>query len=141
MQIDSSANRTGSDCASAVECAMTVRMPISRQVRITRSAISPRLAIRILWNTRLLRLEHRWHALPLVHALCQAKQRPALWVEIPERRLDDDVAGKLGVLRGTRLPSRLHVPVVDHDRDRLGRHIDVADRDPPAPRSRDAGVQ
>src|SRR5215831_16249418 len=129
MQIDSSANRTGSDCASAVECAMTVRMPISRQVRMTRSAISPRLAIRILWNTRLFRLEHRWHALPLVHAFCRAEQRPALGIEVPERRLEDDIAGDLGVLRGPRLPRRLHVLVVDDDRDRLGRHIDVANRD------------
>src|SRR5204863_20631 len=53
MQIVSSARRTGNDCASAVECAITVRMPISRHVRMMRSAISPRLAIRILWNTRL----------------------------------------------------------------------------------------
>ena len=55
MQIDSSASRTGSESASAVEWAITVRMPISRHVRITRSAISPRLAMRILWNTGRLR--------------------------------------------------------------------------------------
>src|SRR6266436_3002681 len=50
MQIDSSAMRTGREPASACEWATTVRMPISRQVRRTRSAISPRLAMRILWN-------------------------------------------------------------------------------------------
>src|SRR3972149_3675956 len=50
MQMDSSASRTGSDPASACEWATTVRMPISRQVRRMRSAISPRLAMRILWN-------------------------------------------------------------------------------------------
>src|SRR4026209_929810 len=50
MQTDSSARRTGSESASAVEWAITVRIPISRHVRITRSAISPRLAMRILWN-------------------------------------------------------------------------------------------
>src|SRR5262245_31117484 len=52
MQMLSSARRTGSEPASAVECATTERMPISRQVRRTRSAISPRLAIRILPNMR-----------------------------------------------------------------------------------------
>ena len=33
---------------SASEYTATVEMPIARQVRITRSAISPRLAMRIL---------------------------------------------------------------------------------------------
>src|SRR5262245_44475658 len=51
MQIDSSASFTGSEWASAVEWAMTERMPISRHVLKMRSAISPRLAIRTLWNT------------------------------------------------------------------------------------------
>src|SRR5574342_842015 len=50
MQMDSSASRTGSDPASACEWATTVRIPISRQVLRMRNAISPRLAIRILWN-------------------------------------------------------------------------------------------
>src|SRR5205823_477309 len=52
-QIGWSARRTGNGCASAVECASTVRMPISRHVRMMRSAIAPRLAIRILWDARL----------------------------------------------------------------------------------------
>src|SRR5689334_25082634 len=51
MQIDSSASSTGSERASAVEWATTVRIPSSRQLRMIRSAISPRLAIRTLWNT------------------------------------------------------------------------------------------
>src|SRR5258707_9782242 len=50
MQTDSSASRTGREAASAVEWAMTVRIPISRHARMIRSAISPRLAMRILWN-------------------------------------------------------------------------------------------
>jgi hypothetical protein len=50
MQIASSAMRTCIASASAVECTATVAMPISRAARITRSAISPRLAIRILSN-------------------------------------------------------------------------------------------
>src|SRR5215470_7234340 len=53
MQIDSSAMRTGREPASAWEWATTVRMPISRHVRSTRSAISPRFAMRILWNMTL----------------------------------------------------------------------------------------
>src|SRR5207253_11090768 len=61
-QIDSSASRLGSESVSAFECAMTVRMPSSRQVRMIRSAISPRFAIRILWNTRGLAAEE---AMPL----------------------------------------------------------------------------
>jgi len=48
VQMVSSASRTGSEPESAVEWAITARMPISRHVRRTRSAISPRLAIRIL---------------------------------------------------------------------------------------------
>src|SRR6185295_4966299 len=51
MQTDSSAKRTCSALASTVECTATVAMPSSRQARMTRSAISPRLAIRIFLNT------------------------------------------------------------------------------------------
>src|SRR6185437_14540332 len=47
MQTDSSASRTCLRLASAVECTATVLMPSSRQARRMRSAISPRLAIRI----------------------------------------------------------------------------------------------
>ena len=36
--------------ASALECTATVGMAISRQVRITRSAISPRFAIKTFLN-------------------------------------------------------------------------------------------
>src|SRR2546428_9742585 len=50
MQMDSSARRTGRECASAFEYARTVRMPISRALRRMRSAISPRLAIKSLWK-------------------------------------------------------------------------------------------
>src|SRR2546422_4262254 len=50
-QIVSSAILIGSECASAFEWASTERMPSSRHVRMIRSAISPRFAIRILWNT------------------------------------------------------------------------------------------
>src|SRR6185295_4337092 len=51
MQTDSSAKRTCSALASTVECTATVAMPSSRHARMTRSAISPRLAIRIFLNT------------------------------------------------------------------------------------------
>src|ERR1700690_2875938 len=50
MQTLSSARRTCMASASAVECTATVAMPSSLQARSTRSAISPRLAIRILSN-------------------------------------------------------------------------------------------
>src|SRR3954470_24726596 len=50
MQTLSSASRTCMASASAVECTATVAMPSSLQARSTRSAISPRLAIRILSN-------------------------------------------------------------------------------------------
>src|ERR1700733_3772194 len=54
MQTLSSANRTCIASSSAVECTATVAIPSSLQARSTRSAISPRLAIRILSNTLLL---------------------------------------------------------------------------------------
>src|SRR3984957_7157891 len=50
MQTLSSASRTCMASASAVECTATVAMPSSLQARSTRSAISPRLAMRILSN-------------------------------------------------------------------------------------------
>src|SRR5436853_3030752 len=50
MQTLSSARRTCMASASAVECTATVGMPSAWQARSTRSAISPRLAIRILSN-------------------------------------------------------------------------------------------
>src|SRR4051812_16685163 len=48
MHTASSASLTWSECSSAVEYTATVEMPSSRQARITRSAISPRLAISTL---------------------------------------------------------------------------------------------
>src|SRR4051794_22303072 len=50
MQTLSSARRTCMASASAVECTATVWMPSSFAARSTRKAISPRLAMRILWN-------------------------------------------------------------------------------------------
>ena len=50
MQMASSAKRTWSDSASAVEWTATVERPSSLQARITRSAISPRLAMRTFLN-------------------------------------------------------------------------------------------
>src|SRR5687768_15028227 len=51
MHTASSAKRTWSALASAVECTATVAIPSSRQARMTRRAISPRLAIRTFLNT------------------------------------------------------------------------------------------
>src|SRR3954462_11688525 len=50
MHTSSSAKRTCSDSRSASEYTATVWMPSSRQARMTRSAISPRLAIRTFLN-------------------------------------------------------------------------------------------
>src|SRR5215213_1687110 len=54
MQTLSSASRTHMADESASECTATVEMPISLHARWTRSAISPRLAIRIFSNIELL---------------------------------------------------------------------------------------
>src|ERR1700739_2817760 len=50
MQTDSSASFTYLASLSASEWTTTVRMPISRQARWMRRAISPRLAMRIFSN-------------------------------------------------------------------------------------------
>jgi hypothetical protein len=50
MHTASSAKRTCSESESAVECTATVEMPSSRQARMTRNAISPRLAMRTFLN-------------------------------------------------------------------------------------------
>ena len=50
MHTLSSAKRTWSARLSTSECTATVAMPISRQARRMRSAISPRLAMRIFLN-------------------------------------------------------------------------------------------
>src|ERR1700747_1753000 len=55
MHTLSSARRTGMWSASGVECPATVAMPSSLHARKIRSAISPRLAIRILSNILSLR--------------------------------------------------------------------------------------
>src|SRR5215203_2981602 len=51
MHTSSSANRTCSDSRSASEYTATVCTPSSRHARMTRSAISPRLAMRTFLNT------------------------------------------------------------------------------------------
>ncbi len=52
MGYASSAIRTWSDARSASEYTATAAMPISRSVRMTRTAISPRLATRTLRKVR-----------------------------------------------------------------------------------------
>src|SRR5689334_19114583 len=51
MWMDSSASNTWRAVRSASEWTLTARMPRRRRVRITRSAISPRLATRTVLNT------------------------------------------------------------------------------------------
>src|SRR5580700_4545450 len=64
MQTLSSARRTCMASSSAVEWTATVGMPSSLQARSTRSAISPRLAIRIFSNIEQPSLDdHQWLAI------------------------------------------------------------------------------
>src|SRR5512140_1398542 len=67
MQSDWSAKRTWRELASAVECTATVSTPSSRAARMMRSAISPRFAMRIRWNTWCLR--PAWRADPRLRRL------------------------------------------------------------------------
>src|SRR5690606_8945475 len=71
MQTLSSARRTCIASASAVEWTATVGMPSSRQARWMRSAISPRLAIRILLNKGLFQDQQR---LAVFHRLARLDQ-------------------------------------------------------------------
>src|SRR5205085_12459311 len=71
MHTDSSASITYLASASASECTATVLMPISRQARWTRSAISPRLAMRIFSNKVLLDQEE---GLTVLHRLAVLDQ-------------------------------------------------------------------
>src|SRR5687767_4101707 len=57
MHTDWSAKRTCSELRSGSENTATVLIPSSRHAQMTRSAISPRLAIRIFLNMRLCRLD------------------------------------------------------------------------------------
>ena len=50
MHTASSARYVWSDCRSAVEYTATVLIPMARQARITRTAISPRFAMRTFSN-------------------------------------------------------------------------------------------
>src|SRR5215472_4192324 len=72
MHTLSSASITYFASESASEWMATVLMPISRQARWIRSAISPRLAIRIFSNMRVL-LDHE-QALPVLHRLAVLHQ-------------------------------------------------------------------
>src|SRR2546423_6500290 len=66
MWTASSAKRTTAESLSAVEYTATVWMPISRQVRATRRAISPRLAISTVLNMALSLVHGRQDEQPLV---------------------------------------------------------------------------
>src|SRR5450432_383367 len=80
MHTLSSAKRTCMASASAVECTATVGMPSSWQARSTRSAISPRLAMRILSN-----IVRGW---------------PRLSLDDDERLADHDLAAEVDERRG-----------------------------------------
>src|SRR3989337_2813214 len=96
MQIASSARCTGRLCASASLYTTTVWMPSSRHARITQSAISPRLAMRILSkdSERLLQRPHVGHV------------RGPGFREDPLREPGEDIAGTELHERGRALPLR-----------------------------------
>ena len=103
MHTLSSASRTCMASSSAVECTATVGMPSSLQARSTRSAISPRLAIRILsniWRSTSRRLPH--HSM-IISGSPNSTGWPSsirIWITVPARgdgnlvhglhRLDDE---------------------------------------------------
>src|SRR5947209_19504403 len=81
MHTDSSASITYLASASASECTATVLMPISRHARMMRSAISPRLAIRIFEIITLLE-PHREELFAVLDRL------PVLRVDAHDRAVD-----------------------------------------------------
>src|SRR5262249_37942972 len=94
----SSASRTCRASASASESTATVAIPMRRAVRITRQAISPRLAIRILRN-----IGGRWTAssqrdvivlLPRVGELLVAQHVEGATEAAPRRRRLDHIVDK-----------------------------------------------
>src|SRR5689334_251960 len=94
MHTDSSASITYFASASASECTATVLMPSSRQARWMRSAISPRLAMRIFSNMP--RLFDDEEALAVFHRLAvlhedrfQRARRVGLDLVEELHRLDD----------------------------------------------------
>src|SRR3979409_1834872 len=110
MQTASSARRTCMGSAWAVECTATVWMPISRQARWMRSAISPRLAIRTLSNIAAGRLLDDHHGFAAFDRL---------------GILDQDLHDRAGLGRLDRI-ERLHR--LDDQQRLTGRDL-VADRD------------
>src|SRR4028119_1409542 len=94
MQTLSSASRTHMAPASASECTATVEMPISLQARWTRSAISPRLAMRILSNIDLLEHHQRLaklYGLAVGHQDLEHSSRPRRGDRVHGlHRLDDE---------------------------------------------------
>src|SRR5258708_18195197 len=96
MQMASSAEWTGRLCASASLYTTTLWMPSSRHARMTRSAISPRFAIRTLSKEmeRLLQSLHVGHV---------GRSR---FGEDPFRKAGQDVSWAELDERGRALPSR-----------------------------------
>src|SRR6185295_4800324 len=79
MRRASSASATWRASRSASEYTATVRTPMARAAVITRQAISPRLAIRILRNMSVFRLRHA------------DRSQIALYVAAPHRPMADDM--------------------------------------------------
>src|SRR5271169_5632261 len=109
MHTLSSARRTCMASASAVECTATEGMPSSRQARWMRSAISPRLAMRIFWNidSTCLRAKPDLHASwpDLIRPSFQDQQNFAVF---HRRAVGHQDAGDGAGLGGPDLVERLH---------------------------------
>src|SRR6185312_10224186 len=91
MHTASSAKRTCSASVSTVLWTATVWRPSSRHARITRSAISPRFAMRTFWSFFFSLAKGR-------SALADAEERIAVLDRLAVRRDDlDDRAGDLGL--------------------------------------------
>src|SRR5262249_50664071 len=132
----SSASRTCSAGRSHSEYTAMVRMPISRHARMMRTAISPRLAMRILFNgarafglaSVFYRLERyvavllRRVLVALVVEVFQGGNQPPAGIARPDDFVDEATAGR-NIRVGELLPELRHL--VGASRGRIARRIEL----------------
>src|SRR5262245_63018532 len=110
MHTLSSASRTCMASPSAVECTATVWMPSSWQARSTRSAISPRLAIRILSN---IGLTGRPHAEERTQCASRSMWPPPSFETGASRPLQDEGGTTMRVVRAPSLDDQQRLAEFD----------------------------